>query len=233
MIYKIFHSIVFSLSVFIISCELDWPSTTKTVTDIDGNVYEIVTIGNQVWMAEDLKVTKYRNGDAIPNVTNDAEWTNLSTGAYCSYDNADSNITTYGLLYNWFTVNDNRNLAPAGWHIPTDEEWKQLEMYLGMSQTEVDNTGHNRTRVGHMLKSTNGWNYNENGTNSSGFTALPGGYRLLDGSFITIGNRAYFWSSTETAGTYAWSRDLSYSHKTVGYIHANWLNGLSVRCIED
>ena len=230
--FKIFHSIVFSLLVFIISCESDWPST-KPVTDIDGNVYEIVTIGNQVWMAENLKVTKYRDGDAIPNVTNDAEWSNLSTGAYCSYDNADSNITTYGLLYNWFTVNDNRNLAPAGWHIPTDEEWKQLEMYLGMSQTEVDNTGHNRTRVGHMLKSTNGWNYNENGTNSSGFTALPGGYRLLDGSFITIGNRAYFWSSTEAVGTYAWCRDLSVYHSTVGYIRANWLNGLSVRCIKD
>ena len=184
-------------------------------------------------MAEDLKVTKYRNGDAIQNVTNDAEWSNLSTGAYCSYDNDDSNITTYGLLYNWFTVNDNRNLAPAGWHIPTDEEWKQLEMYLGMSQTVVDNTGHNRTWVGHMLKSTNGWNYNENGTNSSGFTALPSGYRLLDGSFITIGNRAYFWTSTVDNTEYAWYSYMNYDTGIVIYDPFYKISGFTVRCIKD
>ncbi|MFC1527971.1 fibrobacter succinogenes major paralogous domain-containing protein [Candidatus Neomarinimicrobiota bacterium] len=233
MIYKIFHSIVFSLLVFIISCKPDWESTsTKTVTDIDGNVYEIVTIGNQVWMAENLKVTKYRNGDAIPNVTNDTEWSNLSTGAYCSYDNDDSNITTYGFLYNWFTVNDNRNLAPAGWHIPTDEEWKQLEIYLGMSQTVVDNPGYRPSRVGNMLKSTNGWNYNE-GTNSSRFTALPSGAHNYNEGFVGIGDIAYFWSSTEATDNYAWSRHLSIYHDTVGYIRVNRISGLSVRCIKD
>ncbi|MFC1784718.1 fibrobacter succinogenes major paralogous domain-containing protein [Candidatus Neomarinimicrobiota bacterium] len=231
MIYKIFHSIVFSLLVFIISCKLD-STSTKTVTDIDGNIYEIATIGNQVWMAENLKVSKYRNGDAITNVTNDAEWSNLSTGAYCSYDNDDSNITTYGLLYNWFTVNDNRNLAPAGWHIPTDEEWKQLEMYIGMSQTVVDNPGYQRTQVGRMLKSTNGWNYNE-GTNSSGFTALPGGAHRYNEGFVAIGSNAYFWSSTEATDNYAWSRHLSIYHDTVGYIEANRISGLSVRCLKD
>ena len=231
MIYKIIHCIVFTSFVIIVSC--DSVPSDETVKDIDGNVYEIVTIGDQIWMAENLKVTKYRNGDAIPNVTNDEEWSNLSTGAYCSYDNNDSNITTYGLLYNWFSVNDNRNLAPAGWHIPTDEEWKQLEMYIGMNRKEADNPGYMRPRVGHALKSTSGWNYNGNGTNLSRFTALPGGSHSHYGPFIAIGTRAYFWSSTEAAGTYAWSRELSIYNETVGYVKSHWRNGFSVRCIKD
>lgn len=99
---------------------LNGGGSTGTVTDVDGNVYNTIQIGNQWWMAENLKVTHYRNGEAIPNVTSDSEWSNLTTGAYCSYDNNNSFIETYGLLYNWYAVDDARDLAPEGWHIPTD-----------------------------------------------------------------------------------------------------------------
>lgn len=178
-----------------------------TVTDIDGNVYKTVKIGNQVWMAENLRVTRYRNGKAIPNVTTKSKWKKLKKGAYCSYKNNDSNIGTYGLLYNWYAVNDSRNLAPAGWHVPTDEEWKQLEMYLGMSQTETNDTGWRGTDEGGKLKEigTTHWKSpNTGATNLSGFTAVPGGCRTYDGTFYSIGTSAYFWSATEIDSYSAW-----------------------------
>lgn len=114
---------------------------TSTLTDIDGNIYQTVKIVDQWWMAENLKVTHYRNGDPIPNVTNNSDWGNLSTGTYCAYNNDNVNISTYGLLYNWYAVADSRELAPTGWHVPTDEEWKQLEMSLGMSDSEANDRG--------------------------------------------------------------------------------------------
>jgi uncharacterized protein (TIGR02145 family) len=126
--------------------------TVPVVTDIDGNVYQTVTIGAQVWMAENLKVTHYRNGDPIPNVTDTAAWEGLSTGAYCEYDNDINNVATYGRLYNWYAVDDSRGLAPEGWHVPSDDEWKQLEMYLGMSQSEADDYGWRGTDEGGEVK---------------------------------------------------------------------------------
>jgi hypothetical protein len=101
------------------------------VVDIDGNAYHTVTIGNQVWMVENLKVTHYRNGDAIPNVTDGTAWLDLTTGAYCEYDNDVNNVATYGRLYNWYSVNDSRNIAPAGCHVPSDDDWQTLVDYLG------------------------------------------------------------------------------------------------------
>ena len=151
---------------------------TGTVTDIDGNTYQTVKIGDQWWMAENLKVTCYRNGDAIPNITDGTTWASLSTGAYCEYNNDINNVATYGRLYNWYAVTDSRNIAPAGWHVPSDAEWKQLEMYLGMSQSEADATGWRGTDEGGKLKEvgTMHWNSpNTGATNESGFTALPGG----------------------------------------------------------
>lgn len=149
---------------------------TGTVTDIDGNVYQTIKIGNQWWMAENLKVTHYRNGNAIPNVTSYFSWRDLSSGAYCAYNNDNGNADAYGMIYNWYwyAVDDSRNIAPIGWHVPTDEEWKELEMYLGLSQTEADDTGYRGTDEGDKLKATTGWYNNGNGTNESGFTALPG-----------------------------------------------------------
>lgn len=217
-------------------------TTTKTitvlianVTDIDGNVYNTIQIGNQVWMAENLKVMHYRNGEVIQNVTDNTQWSNLSTGAYCSYENSVSNISIYGLLYNWSAVDDSRGLAPAGWHIPSDEEWKHLEMYLGMSQTEADDTGSRGTDEGSKLKSTSGWYNNGNGTNESGFTALPGGYRgNYNGNFYNMGDYTFFWSSTETNSINAGARELDYDESGVyRYYDFDKGYGFSVRCVRD
>ncbi len=208
-----------------------------TVTDIDGNVYQAVKIGDQWWMAENLKVTHYRNGDAIAHVTDNTEWTNLSSGAWCVYDNNDGNTDTYGLLYNWYAVDDSRNIAPEGWHVPTDEEWKELEMYLGMSQSEADDTGWRGTDEGGKLKATGTeyWNSpNEGATNESGFSALPGGCRYFySGYFYFMGFYGYWWSSTEASSTSAWNRGLycGYSDVCRSYDYKRY--GFSVRCLRD
>lgn len=224
--------------IFNVSCKKDPTSSNDpaTLEDIDGNVYETVVIGDQVWMAENLKVTHYRNGEEIPIVTSDTEWSNLTTGAYCSYDNDNNNVDTYGLLYNWYAVNDNRNLAPTGWHVPTDEEWKQLEMYLGMDQSEADDTGCRDTDEGNKLKETGiaHWNTpNEGATNESGFSALPGGYRSSAGTYNNIGYYTYFWSATDGDSGSAWYRFLHYDRSCVSRYGSNKQNGFSVRCIKD
>ena len=152
------------------------PVVMGNVTDIDGNVYQTVKIGDQWWMAENLKVIHYQNGDGITKLPNNTVWSTYGEGAYCNYDNNDSNADIYGSLYNWYAVNDSRNIAPDGWHVPTDEEWKELEMFLGMSQSEANGTGWRGTDEGSKLKATSGWS-GFNGTNESGFSALPGGSR--------------------------------------------------------
>jgi uncharacterized protein (TIGR02145 family) len=160
-----------------------------TVTDIDGNVYETIQIGTQWWIKENLRTTHFRNGDPIPLVTDDTAWAGLSTPAYCEYGNDPANVTDYGRLYNWYAVADSRYIAPQGWHVATDEEWKQLEMYLGMSQSEANLTGIRGTVEGGKLKEagTVHWQSpNTGATNESGFTALPGGYRFIFGSFLNI-----------------------------------------------
>ncbi|UCE18385.1 MAG: hypothetical protein JSV84_16255 [Gemmatimonadota bacterium] len=210
--------------------------------DIDGNIYDIVKIGHQVWMAENLKVTRYRNGDPIPNITSNSEWTHMSTGAYCNYANDAHNVPVYGRLYNWYAVNDSRGLAPEGWHVPTDGEWKQLEMDLGMSQSEADDKYLRGRDEGGKLKATGTieggdglwFSPNTGATNESGFSALPGGDRYGDyGPFYSMGYLARFWSSTELDGSYAWYRRLSHSNSQV--YRGNYLkqDGFSVRCVRD
>lgn len=184
-------------------------------------------------MAENLNVTHYRNGDAIPNVTNNSDWHNLNTGAYCAYDNNAGNISTYGLLYNWYAVADSRELAPTGWHVPTDEEWKQLEMSLGMSDSEASDRGWRGTDEGSKLKSTNGWHNGGNGTNVSGFSALPGGYRIDNRAFYDVSYGGFWWSSTEGSYGSAWNRYLSYNDSDVYRNYINRRVGFSVRCIRD
>ncbi len=223
--------------VFVLICQLAVLSSCKKddsgtpsnpasgfVTDIDGNVYQTVTIGTQVWMKENLKVSKYRNGDPIPtNLTDDA-WNSTTTGAYAIYNNDVANNTTYGKLYNWYAVADSRNLCPAGWHVPSDAEWTTLENYLGDSSV-----------AGGKLKSTsNLWNTpNTGATNESGFFGLPGGNRLVNGTYNFIGYYGDWWSSTENSTTFVWSRGLYYyyglSYRNSGYKQG----GFSVRCIRD
>jgi len=219
---------------------------TGTMTDIDGNVYMTVKIGDQWWMAENLKVTHYRNGDAIPLVTDNTEWCNLDhteTGARCANENYYENVSVYGYLFNWYAVSDNRKIAPAGWHVPTDEDWKKLEMYLGMSRSEADNWSSDRgTDEGDKLKEAGKvhWNsYNTGATNESGFTALPGGARIYaSGSFMVCqGCIAYFWSSSEhtywTPPFYAWARELSSCRSTIYRTSYGKSIGFSVRLVRD
>jgi len=227
--------------IILINCSKDKnpvnPSTLTTVTDIDGNVYQTVKIGNQLWMAENLKVTHYRNNNAIPNVTDSLAWSNLSTGAYCNSDNNETNVATYGRLYNWFAVNDSRNIAPAGWHVPSDSEWKQLEMYLGMSQEEADQDTYRGTEKGGKLKEagTSHWyDPNEGATNESGFTALPAGARESNGTFKNYGGLlAFFWSSTEGSDSDAWFRYLPYDGSEVGRVSSDKKAGCSIRCVKN
>jgi len=195
------------------------------VTDYNGNVYSTVAIGTQVWMAENLKVTHYLNGDAIPNFTYATEWYNLTTGAYCNYDNDANNATTYGSLYNWHAVNDSRDIAPEGWHVPSDAEWQTLVDYLGGSSV-----------AGGKLKETGTthWNSpNTGATNESGFSALPGGYRNYDGTYGYMGYDAYFWSSTEHDNDHAWFRTLGGSYSDIYRYYGNNECGFSVRCLRD
>ena len=197
----------------------------NTVTDIDGNVYNTVTIGSQTWMKENLKVIHYRNGDPISKVTNDSAWKSLSTGAYCDYDNKTANSITYGKLYNWFTVVNSRKLCPTGWHVPSDGEWTTLTTFLG---------GENI--AGGKLKEsgTTHWlDPNTGATNESFFTAIPGGIRLDFGKFIMIGSYGTWWSTTEYDTYSAWSRNVYNNHINLDRYNFFKLNGMSVRCVKD
>ncbi|MBN1892986.1 hypothetical protein JW906_00745 [bacterium] len=211
---------------------------TGTLTDIDGNVYRTVKIGEQWWMAENLKVTHYRNGAEIPYVATDkALWTSLGTPAYCYYDNDSDNVAVYGLLYNFYAVSNYRNIAPAGWHVPSDSDWKTLEKHLGMSQAEADDWGARGT-AGGKLKETGDSHWidpNTGATNESGFSALPGGYCFgVDVPFHYLGNSAFFWTSTAN-GTYeAWSRQLEYDQSWIyRSSHQEKVAGLTVRLVKD
>jgi uncharacterized protein (TIGR02145 family) len=188
-----------------------------------------ITICDQTWMAKNLDVDHYRNGDPIPQVTDATEWKNLTTGAWCYYENSLANGAVYGKLYNWYAVNDARGLAPAGWHIPTDAEWTTLETCLN----EIAPTGN----VGGKMKETGTthWDFpNADATNSSGFTGLPGGHRSYAGQFTIIGDSGVWWSSTEAdAIGGVWGRYLI-SHD--GLIYGSYslkLEGLSIRCVRD
>ena len=226
-------SILF-LFVFL-SCEKD-PTSSKdeTLKDIDGNVYQIVKIGEQWWMAENLKVTHYRNGDPIQKITDNTEWTTLTTGAYCNYGNDDSLADTCGSLYNWYAVSDNRNIAPEGWHVPSDDEWKELEMHLGMIQLVADSAGLRGTDEGSKLKSTSHWSRSGNGNDDFGFSVLPSGYRLSNyGFFEGMGYYTHIWSSTDYDGDHAWDRGLAYSYSAIGRGYYTKTYGFSVRLVRD
>ncbi len=198
--------------------------TASTVTDIDGNIYQTVTIGTQVWMAENLRVTHYRNGDPIPSVTDNSVWASLATGAYCEYNNDPANVAIYGRIYNWYAVNDSRNMAPEGWHIPTDADWQVLSDYLGgdaIAGGKMKEAG-----TAHWLEPNTG------ATNESGFTALPGGWRSP--YYYYMGSWAFFWSSTEANSNHAWLRDLHYN--TTELFRGEYgekSDGFSIRCVRD
>jgi uncharacterized protein (TIGR02145 family) len=192
-----------------------------TVTDIDGNVYNTVTIGTQCWMVENLKTTRYKDGSTIPTGLSNSEWLNTTSGAYAIYNNEPANNITYGKLYNWYAVNTGK-LAPTGWHVPTEAELHTLITYLGGSSV-----------AGGKMKSTTLWKSpNTGATNSSGFTCLPSGARFNDGAFFFIEESGFYWSSTLTNGG-IYKRLFYNSSNTYSDYSSSGNNGFSVRCIKD
>jgi uncharacterized protein (TIGR02145 family) len=208
-----------------VSFNTDQNTTIPTISDIEGNVYHIVTIGTQAWMAENLKTTRYSNGTSIPFVTDNNEWNNLTAPGYCWYNNDEATYkNTYGALYNWYTVNMG-NLCPTGWHVPTDEEWTALTTYLGGESV-----------AGGKLKETGTVHWqspNTGATNESGFTAMPGGYRESSGKFYVAGFANYCWSATQYYATDAWFRAMHYVYSYTGRSYVNKKFGHTVRCLMD
>ena len=203
------------------------------VIDVDGNVYRTVEIGDQIWMAENLKVTHYKNGDKIAKVSDAPIWSTSSVGTYCNYGFDDSNANTYGSLYNKKAIIDDRGIAPEGWHVPTDEEWKELERFIGISESELGRWTFRGEDEGDDLKSISGWNYNGNGTDEYGFNLFPAGLISYDGQFHVIGQGSRLATSTLYDGYYMIYREFFYNSSQIdrGVLTTN--SGISVRCVKD
>jgi uncharacterized protein (TIGR02145 family) len=202
-------------------------SKSQTVTDYDGNVYDTISIGDQVWFKENLKTTHYTNGLSIPNVTGTSAWAGLSTGARCYYNNDSAAYDSiYGPLYNWYAVNSNNNICPSGWHVSTNAEWLAVESYLGGASI----AGGKMKEAG-----TFHWvNPNAGASNSSGFTGLPGGMRdPINNDFRTIGENGLWWTATAPNSTSAWSTYLWNQFAGVDHNAAPKRYGFSIRCIKD
>jgi uncharacterized protein (TIGR02145 family) len=235
--------ILYALIILANGCKKETDQTTPsretgTVTDIDGNVYQTVKIGSQWWMTEDLKVTKYRNGSSITKIqTDNVAWSSDSAGAYS--DNIDNAQKVIGKLYNGYAVTNGNNIAPAGWHIPSDEEWKTLEKSLGMSQADADKSDWRGTNEGEKLKieSPKGWTrFGEVwDTNESGFTALANGCRLYNGNAGDPGLFAtgFWWSSSKYGTGEVWYRYLDYKNANIYRSHVFMTYGFSIRCVKD
>ncbi|HLN20568.1 MAG TPA: FISUMP domain-containing protein [Bacteroidales bacterium] len=232
---RIYNRALDESEIHLLFAENDWPATAS-ISDADGNIYEVAKIGTQIWMKQNLKTTKFSDGTPIPNVTVDATWAALTTPAYSWYSNdAVSNKATYGGLYNWYAINTGK-LCPTGWHVPSDEEWKKLEIFLGMSPAEADryDAWRGTTEGGELkLAGTSFWNTpNTGATNSSGFSALPGGQRSGAGTFMEINVGAHWHTSTQSGGD-NYRRSLYYSEAKINR-YSTWKScGYSVRCVKD
>ena len=212
------------LWAFIIISNLTFSQTPNTVKDVDGFEYKIVKLGTQTWMTQNLNVTRFRNGDPIPEATTEDEWIKAEknkTPAWCYYQNDPENGGNYGKLYNWYAVTDERGLAPAKWRIPASEDWQRLINYLGKKE-----------KAGEQLKADSGWRDEGHGNNKSGFKALPGGNRSDRGVFHSIGSFGYWWSSQEHGSETAEGYDMGYRYKTINRFAFRKGNGFSVRCVK-
>ncbi len=218
--------------------ELFLKTYNDTITDIDGNVYHTITIGTQTWLVENLKTTHYRNGDSIPNIIDNIAWKNLTTGGYCNYDNNKNKASTFGRLYNWYSTSDPRNIAPEGWHIPTDAEWIVLINYLVNNGYGIEGTAWIEEK---SMATTSYWGFSQypgsigyevKKNNKSGFSAVPGGFRNVDGTFWNNSNEGFWWLSINGSSN-NWFKTLCSVP-----IHRYWLEinknlGFSIRCIKD
>jgi uncharacterized protein (TIGR02145 family) len=211
--------------------------TYGNVTDVDGNTYKTIQIGSQIWMAENLRTTKYRNGIIIENITDNIQWLNNSKGAWNYYNNDANNDIPYGKLYNGFAVFNSNQICPTGWHVPTDAEWNVLVANLDPSYNPTVINGTQSTSAGGKMKST-GTQYwtspNTGATNESGFSGLPGGVRAYDGPFYEKGDSGEWWSSTEISSTSTvWYRILVYNNRDIYRASDSKKSARSVRCIKD
>lgn len=202
------------------------PDDNTVARDIDGNYYSSVLIASKIWTRKNLTVSRYRNGDIIPEVSDPSAWASLTTGAWCWYQNDSATYAAiYGRLYNWYAVNDPRGLAPAGWHIPSDAEWFALSDHLG-----------GFTQAGGKVKLT-GTQYwvspNEAADNSSGFSALPAGYRSNAGIYHAAGHFGYWWTTTETSAERVWIRHPNFYNGAFHRDNAYKGGAYSVRCVRD
>jgi len=231
--------------VLVSSCKKSEDNNDPVVTDIvdnidiDGNVYTTITIGTQTWMVENLRTTKYQNGDPIQNVTDNSAWATLTKGSLCNYYNNEANGTKYGKIYNWHAINDSRKLAPNGWHIPSDAEWTTLTNYLsanlGASSSVAKALAAKTEWISSTVFGAIGNDLTKN--NSSGFNALPGGIRGLNGPSGTFGwmnTDSWFWSSSVIDASFASARGMNNTAKSnmeIGMFFKT--DGLSVRCIKN
>lgn len=212
----------------------------QTVTDYDGNSYNTVTIGTQIWLKENLNATHYNNGEMLPNVTNGSEWSSLNSGAYCEYENNSDYSVIYGKIYNWYAAVDSRNLCPTSWHVPTNDDWIILTGYLINNGYGFDGLPNN---IGKSMAATSGWTpssiagqvgNDQTSNNSSGFTALSGGYRSNYGTFSSVGGYGYWWTSTEFNAGCSYDWGIAYNSGLVtSYFCSGNPNGFSVRCVSD
>ncbi len=205
----------------------------QTSLTYDGRTYDLVEIGGQCWFAENLATDQYGNGDPIPTGLDNTTWQNTTSGAYAINNNNPANDVTYGKLYNWFTTVDSRGLCPIGWHVPTDCEWMYLENSIGMSVLVQETSSLTRgANEGGALKSILLWNSpNLGATNVLGFSALPGSLRSTGGTYGSVGNTGYWWSSTQNSNGTAWNRSLYYDYTYINRIANFKQQGYSIRCI--
>jgi uncharacterized protein (TIGR02145 family) len=212
-----------------------------SIKDVEGNTYKTVKIGDQWWMAENLKVGHYRNNVPLfyDQSLTDSEWASLKQGAFCNLYN--SSLPYNGVLYNWYAVINTNGIAPEGWHIPTDADWKKLEQFVGMNDGVAEMIGWRGTDEGEKLKSPKGKTFawridpNINNTNQSGFTAFPGGCRLFNGNYGDSGQNStgFWWTSSEHDNDQAWYRYLDYRYKGIFRYYCPKECGYSVRCVKD
>ena len=225
------HLLILFVLALVLGCSNEKESESSSSRPISPVVDGQVQIGTQIWMTKNLSVSRYRNGDLIPQVSNPTQWANLTTGAWCYYANNSANGLVYGKLYNWYAVNDARGIAPLGWHVPSDAEWTTLVSYLGFA----DVAGGKLKAIGTLQAGTGVW-FTPNGasTNSSGFTALPGGYIADNGSgSFLLSKYGYWWSRTEFGSLRAIARILNYTNGSVTNLEYFKDYGFSVRCIKD
>ncbi|TVQ15196.1 MAG: hypothetical protein EA361_06295 [Bacteroidetes bacterium] len=225
-----------------------------TVTDIDGNVYSVITIGQQQWMAQNLRTTRYADSTAITHAVTDSEWAGNTNGAYTIYphdvvdgiDSEEEMVEKYGKLYNWHAVNHDQNICPTGWKMPDDDDWIELVNFIMADNEEVD-----EDNLGNVLKSCRQVNsplgedcytfehprwsshHTHYGTDDYGFNGLPAGVRYANGIFGAVGNNGQWWSSTEASDTQGRRRNMTFSSGAFGAFNQNKLIGLSIRCVKE